>query len=287
LSTARAKARPDLENAAQSFAAGLDRNSFASVNEGQLELRRRDALELPERVRELRRVIETHLPKIRIEELLVEVDRWCGFTRELVPLPGYRPRTDKPYAALLAALVAHGTNLGIATMAQSIEGFTVDLLHDVSKWFLRADTLKAANRVLVDHHHRLPLSSVWGDGTASSSDGQRFGVQASSLLASFYPRYFGFYDRAITVYTHVSDRFSAFSSRAISCSPREAIYVLDGLLDNNTLLRPREHYTDTHGFIEQLFGPCYLLGFSFMPRLKDLKDQQLYRIERGSSPRRR
>ena len=53
---------------------------------------------------------------------------------------------------------------------------------------------------------------------------------------------------AITVYTHVSDQFSAFSTRAISCSPCEAIYVLDGLPENDTLLRPREHYTDTHGF---------------------------------------
>jgi len=47
-----------------------------------------------------------------------------------------------------------------------------------------------------------------------------------------------------------------------------------------TILRPREHYTDTHGFTEQLFGLCHLLGFSFMPRLKDLKDQQLYRPDR-------
>ena len=275
--------RTELDAAAQAFAAGLETNPFAAIHDGQLELRRRDALEVPERVREIKRVIETHLPRIRIEELLVEVDRWCGFTRELVPLPGYQARTDRPYAALLAGLVAHGTNLGIATMAQSTEGLTVDVLHEVSKWFLRIDTLKAANRVLIDYHHRLPLSSAWGDGSASSSDGQRFGVQTSSLLASFYPRYFGYYDRAISVYTHVSDQFSAFSARAISCSPREAIYVLDGLLENDTLLRPREHYTDTHGFTEQLFGLCYLLGISFMPRLKDLKDQQLYRIDRGSA----
>jgi hypothetical protein len=39
-------------------------------------------------------------------------------------------------------------------------------------------------------------------------------------------------------------------------------------------------YTDTHGFTEQLLGLCHLLGFSFMPRLKDLKDQQLYRPDR-------
>ena len=89
--------------------------------------------------------------------------------------------------------------------------------------------------MLVNYHHTLELAGTWGDGTASSSDGQRFGVQESSLLAGFYPRYFGFYDRAITVYTHVSDQYSVFASQAISCSPREAIYVLDGLLENETI----------------------------------------------------
>jgi TnpA family transposase len=168
-------------------------------------------------------------------------------------------------------------------MAQSTKHLSVDVLQHVSRWCLRAETLKAANRALVDHHHRLELAAVWGDGSASSSDGQRFGVQESSLLAGFYPRYFGFYDRAVTVYTHVSDQFSVFAERTISCSVREAIYVLDGLLENDTILRRREHYTDTHGFTEQLFELCYLLGFSFMPRLKDLADQQLYKVDRGRS----
>jgi hypothetical protein len=46
---------------------------------------------------------------------------------------------------------------------------------------------------------------------------------------------------------------------------------------------PREHYTETHGFTEQLFGLCYLLGFSFMPRLRDLADQQLYKLDKERS----
>jgi len=98
-------------------------------------------------------------------------------------------------------------------------------------------------------------------------------------LASFYLRYFGYYERAITIYTHTSDQYSVFGTRVISCSPREALYVLDGLLENDTILRPREHYTDTHGFTEQLFGLCFLLGYSFMPRLRDLADQQLYKVD--------
>ena len=32
-------------------------------------------------------------------------------------------------------------------------------------------------------------------------------------MASFYPRYFGYYDRAVTVYTHVSDQFAAFAQQ--------------------------------------------------------------------------
>ncbi len=86
-----------------------------------------------------------------------------------------------------------------------------------------------------------------------------------------------------TVYTHTSDQFSVYGTRAISCSAREALYVLDGLLENDTILRPREHSTDTHGYTEHLFGLCYLLGFSFMPRLRGLADQQLYKIERGTA----
>lgn len=41
----------------------------------------------------------------------------------------YRPRPENAYPALLTALAAHGTNLGLATMAQSTKGITVDVLH--------------------------------------------------------------------------------------------------------------------------------------------------------------
>lgn len=275
--------RAEFDRVAAATLQGLPQNPFATIEDGQLKLKRRDALEVTEQVQALRRVIETHLPKVRIEDLLWEIDRECHFTKALRPLGGYLPRVEKFYPTLLAALVAHGTNLGIAMMGASTEGITVDRLQHVSQTCLRTETLKAANKALVDYHHRLALSAVWGDGTRSSSDGQRFGIEASSLLASFYPRYFGYYDRAITVYTHISDQHSVFASRIISCGPREALYVLDGLLQNDTILRPREHFTDTHGTTEQLFGLCYLVGFLFMPRLADLKDQQLYKLDRQAS----
>lgn len=264
----------------ENFSNTLATNKFVALENGKLKLKREDALPIPEKTKKLRKVIESAMPRIRIEDLLAKVDLWTDFSASLRPPPDISERSLNLKKTKLAALIAHGTNLGLSTMGNSTDAVTVEMMQNVSRHYLTEITLKEANNRLVNYHHGLSMSSIWGDGETSSSDGQRFGVQASSLIASYYPRYFGYYDKALTVYTHTSNQYSVFSSQVISCGPREALYVLDGLLDNDTNLQPREHYTDTHGFTEQLFGLCYLLGFSFMPRLKDLADQQLYKISK-------
>ena len=277
-----AKLTAEFDRAVCAAERGLPCNRFAAVKDGRLKLKKRDAMPVPRALRELRATISASLPRVRIEDLLQDVDEWCGFTRAFQPLGGYQPRGADPHRSLLATLIAHGTNLGLAAMSQSVDTLTADALQDTSRWFLRDATIKAANTTLVDHHHGLKLSSVWGDGSRSSSDGQRFAVERDSLLGSVYPRYFGYYDRALQLYTHTSDQNSVYGTQAISCAPREAGYVLGGILDNDTALAIREHTSDTHGFTEHLFGLCVLLGITFMPRLKDLPDQVLSRIDRDA-----
>ena len=194
-----ARLQQAFDEVAHRAASGLARNPFATIRQGRLHLKRRDALELPPQLKQLRQTIEGALPLVRIEDLLMQGDPWGGFTQAF-RRPGERmPRIPNFAKTLLATLSAHGTNLGIAAMAHSVEDVTADRLQDRSPWCLREDTLKAANALLVNFHHRLPLSTVGGDGTVSSSDGQRFGLQASSLLGSLSPRYFGYYDQALTV----------------------------------------------------------------------------------------
>ena len=43
-------------------------------------------------LRELRATHQASLPRVRIEDLLQDVDEWCGFTRAFQPLGGYQPR---------------------------------------------------------------------------------------------------------------------------------------------------------------------------------------------------
>lgn len=258
----------------------FERDDFAKIIDGRLQLNKDDKLAIPESVEPLQKLIEFNLPKIRIEKLLMEVDQATQFSQCFSALSQQSIRTPDFYRTVMAALIAQATNLGTVTMANSTPNMTVSQLRHMMDYYIRESTLKAANARIVNRHHQLPFSAIYGQGDLSSSDAQRFGIIASSLMGSFYPRYFGYYEKAVGIYTHVSDQYSVYSTKVISCSPREALYVLDGLLENNTILHPLEHTTDTAGYTEHVFALCYLLGFYFMPRIRDLKDQQLYKLNR-------
>jgi len=57
--------------------------------------------------------------------------------------------------------------------------------------------------------------------------------------------------------------------------------VIDGLMQHDTELDPRICYTDTHGFTEVVMATAALLGFDLAPRIKDIKDQVLYKMDRN------
>ena len=274
----------EIGSAATALAEGLAANSFARIDQGELSLRRPDALAVTAELRSLRRLIESRMTWIRLEDVLLDVDRRCGFTRAFRPLAGYEPRGTDTYRTLLATLIAHGTNLGLTAMGSSVEGLMASDLQHASRWLVRDATLKAANAQIIEHLHRLPFAAVWGDGRLSSSDGQRFAAPPGTLIGAYHPRHFGYYDRAVSVYSHLSDRLGVYGTLVISCAPREATYVLTGILDNDTSIDPEMHTTDTHGFTEALWGLCHLLGIDFMPRLKDLADQRLWRINNCQVP---
>jgi TnpA family transposase len=211
-----------------------------------------------------------------LTELLLEVDQWVGFSQHLTHVGGGQPRTDDLLLHLYAALMAQGTNIGLIEMAHSAN-LTYERLAWVSTWYLREETLKAAVTALVNFQYRQPLAQHWGGGTLSSSDGQRFPVQGQVRNARALPRYFG-HGQGLTFYTWSSDQFSQYGTKVISATIRDATYVLDEILDNETDLTILEHTTDTAGYTDLVFCLFDLLGMQFSPRLRDIGDRQLYKL---------
>jgi hypothetical protein len=112
------------------------------------------------------------LPRIKITDLLLEVDRWTGFSECFTHQRNGQPAENK--AALLTTILADGINLGLSRMAEACRGATLRQLAWVHDWHIREETYAAAVSRLINAHRTIPLAQLWGRGTTSSSDGQYF-----------------------------------------------------------------------------------------------------------------
>lgn len=218
------------------------------------------------------------LPRIKITELLMDVDDWTGFTRHFVHLKDGEPAKDR--TLLLSAILADAINLGLTKMAESSPGTTYAKLSWLQAWHIRDETYSAGLADLVNAQFRHTFAENWGDGTTSSSDGQRFraGGRAEST-GHINPKYGSESGRLF--YTHISDQYAPFNSNVINVGMRDSTYVLDGLLYHESDLRIEEHYTDTAGFTDHVFALMHLLGFRFAPRIRDIGDTKLYIPKNG------
>ena len=215
------------------------------------------------------------LPRIKLTDLLTEVDGWTRFTASFTHLHNSEPAKDK--AVLFSAVLADATNQGLMKMADACPGLTFDRLCWTADWHIREETYSKALAEIINVHHKLPFARHWGDGSTSSSDGQAFPIStrrpATATINAKYGR-----DPTVTFYTHVSDQYGPFHTKVINSTVRDALHVLDGLLGHETDLRIKEHYTDTAGFTDQVFGTCHMLGFRFAPRIRDLGDHKIYPV---------
>lgn len=260
--------------------ASFDPDSFAEFKNQKLKIHTDEALPVSKSLQDLQSLTDTHSKPIRIEKLLADLQRKTNYLKAFKPIEGSGPKIPLQLPILNAAIIAHATNLGLYGLSKSTDNISIDTLRHVSNWYLTTDNLKAASAILIDAQAKYWLTNLFGSGERSGSDGMRFPINKKSVIGSIYPRDFGALVRGISIYTHMSDQFTVFSTQVISCSVREALYVLEGFLDNQSILQCNIHSTDTHGFTEILFAMMYLLGISFQPHFKDLKDQQLYCFDR-------
>lgn len=183
----------------------------------------------------------------------------------------HREEIVRPGVTRLERLVATARE----QMAQSTD-ISYRQLAWTTTWYLREETLEPATVSLVNYHHRLPFCRLWGSGILSSSDGQRFPVSGKNRQARPFPPTMG-YGQGLPFYSWTSDQLSQYGSKPVIITERDATYVLDAILGNETELALLEHTTDTAGATEMIFALFDLLGLRFTPRLRDIGKRRLYR----------
>ncbi|KFK83952.1 tn3 transposase DDE domain protein [Bacillus atrophaeus] len=250
-----------------------------SLEKGKLSISRLEK-DVPEEAKKFSASLYQMLPRIKLTDLLMDVAYITGFHEQFTHASNSRKPDKEETIIIMAALLGMGMNIGLSKMAEATPGLTYKKLANVSQWRMYEDAMNKAQAVLVNFQHKLQLSSYWGDGTTSSSDGMRMQLGVSSLHADANPHYGT--GKGTTIYWFTSDQFSSYYTKIIHTNSRDAIHVLDGLLHHETDLNIEEHYTDTAGYTDQIFGLTHLLGFKFAPRIRDLSDSKLFTIDKAS-----
>jgi len=272
-----------LDTAYQRTTANFPTNAAVRVEQvngrDTLTLTGLDKLEEPPSLLTLRDAVLTRLPRVDLPEVLLEMHARTGFAHAFTHISEGDARVADLPVSLCAVLLAEACNIGLEPVVRSdIPALTRSRLSWVQQNYLRAETLIRANAHLVDTQATIPLAQAWGGGEVASADGLRFVVPVRTINAGPNRKYFNA-DRGVTYYNFTSDQFTGFHAIVIPGTLRDSMFILDGLLEHQTQLRPVEIMTDTAGVSDVVFGLFWLLGYQFSPRLADLGEAQFWRLD--------
>nr|AVX34832.1 Mobile element protein [Klebsiella pneumoniae] len=276
-----------LDETWKTVASRFDRNTAVDIcNEGKhpsLTISSLDKLDEPPALIQLSSRVRQLLPPVDLTELLLEIDARTGFTREFSHVSESGARAQDLHISLCAVMLAEACNIGHEPLIKhNIPALTRHRLSWVKQNYLRAETLVSANARLVDFQSSLALAGYWGGGEVASADGMRFVTPVKTVNSGPNRKYFGS-GRGITWYNFVSDQYSGFHGIVIPGTLRDSIFVLEGLLEQQTGLNPVEIMTDTAGTSDIIFGLFWLLGYQFSPRLADAGEAVFWRADKAAN----
>ena len=214
--------------------------------------------------------IYSRFPPVGIVSLLYWVDARTDFLRAFTHVLERRARQSPEKRALVACVIAFGTNHGLGDIAKRSDLSYSDLA-GTSHNFIRQETLLEANKQIVEATAELPMFAHYHlepDRLHSSSDGQKYGTQFETINARYSPKYFGL-SKGVTAYTLVANHIPV-QAKVIGANEHESHYVFDLLFNNRTALHPQIHSTDTHGTNQVNFALLDLFGYQFAPRYKSI-----------------
>ncbi len=227
----------------------------------------------------LRAAVDVRLPRLDLPELILEMHARTGFASAFTHASEGNARAEDIATTICGVLVAEATNTGFEPLVRpEIPSLRRSRLSWVKQNFMRAETLTAANALLVAAHNRIPLASAWGGGEVASADGLRFTVPVRTIHAGPNPHYYG-RKRGVTWYNLLSNRYSGLNSVTVPGTLRDSLYLLAVVLEQETELQPSEIMTDTAGYTDTIFGVFHLLGLQFSPRIADIGGARFWRVD--------
>lgn len=264
---------------ASSVDTGLPQNEHVDLVGTELILRKHAKDAKPEALEQIDKVLASRLPEKNILDILVESEGWLDLHKQFGPLSGFDSKVDDPRKRFITTLFCYGCNLGATQTARSVKDLSRRQVAWLNLHHITEERLEKAIVQVINAYNKFLLPKYWGTGKSASADGTKWNMYEQNLLSEYHIRYGGYGGIG---YYHVSDMYIALFSHFIPCGVYEAIYILDGLIKNESDIQPDTLHGDTHAQSAPVFGLAYLLGINLMPRIRNLKSLVFYKPDKAT-----
>jgi TnpA family transposase len=254
-------------------------NNTVSIVNNEIVIKKAKANQKLDKIKKIDHLITERLPPSSILDVIVDVEKWLNLSRGFKPLSGNEPKRDTVKERFITTTFCYGCNLGPTQTERALKLFDRKQIADFNRMCMSEESVEEAITEVINTYHKLDLPTYFGDGKSASVDGTMWDIYEQNLLAEYHIRYGGYGGIG---YYHVSDKYIALFSRFIPCGVYEAIYILDGLLENKSDIQPTKIHGDTQSQNTPVFGLSYLLGIDLMPRIRHLKSLTFYRPTKKS-----
>ena len=252
-------------------------DEYVRIEQGKLIIGKPKSNESSAEVEAIAPLLAERLEKINLLEVIINVEKWLSLNELFGPLSGFESRIDDPLLRFVLSLFCYGTNIGPTETERSVRGIS---RKQVAWLNLKRTTPERLDKAIVkvnNAYKKFGLIECWGSGNSVSADGKLWDLYEDNLLSEYHLRYGSFGGIA---YYHVSDTYIALFSHFIPCGVYEAIYILDGLLNDESDFKPDTVHGDTQAQSTPVFALAYLLGIKLMPRIRNIKDLTFYKPDR-------
>lgn len=239
------------------------------------------------------------VPQISIAEILQFAQKGCHFTTAFTHIKPYDAKDKLDPVAIMACIIANATNLGIYKMAQSSD-LAYQRLYTQMKNFMRIETLRDANDMIINVIAALPIFKYWNihdDYIHGSVDGQKFETRLHSFIARYSSKYFGV-NKGVVAYTLCANHIPV-NTKIISANQHESHFLFDILYNVTSAMDIHWLSGDGHSinqlnfalldFVDKQFAPHFkrinrkaenLCGFSSLKKYKDYFIKPMHKVNK-------
>ena len=269
-----AQLRSDLEKQARSTDEGLPQNKHVRIEKGEPIVSPVRAHPEPEGLARFEELLKERLSPVEILDALADTEHWLHWTRHFGPLSGLDAKIPRARERYLLTVFCYGCNRGPVQTARSVPRINRFQLAFLNQRHITEANLNDAITTVINGYIQFPMQRLWGAGKSASADGTKWDLYPQNLMSEFHIRYGGY--GGIGYYL-ISDNYIALMSRFNTCGSWEGHYILDFLQENESEVKPDTVHADTQGQSTAIFGLAYLLGIQLLPRIRNWKDQHLFR----------